>query len=54
MFSELKGKERGAVDKLNAAKAPAAKVRAFELAYERAGAKHYPSRNQWVAVALDA
>ncbi|RWN78082.1 MAG: hypothetical protein EOS02_09995 [Mesorhizobium sp.] len=54
MFSELKGSERGAIGKLKAAKSLAGKVKAFELAYERAGAKHYPSRNQWAAVALDA
>ncbi|TPM06756.1 MULTISPECIES: phage tail tip lysozyme [unclassified Mesorhizobium] len=54
MFSELKGPERAAIGKLVAAKSLAAKVKAFELAYERAGAKHYPSRNQWAAVALDA
>ncbi|WP_147377487.1 phage tail tip lysozyme [Mesorhizobium jarvisii] len=54
MWSELKGPERAAIGKLVAAKGLAAKVKAFELAYERAGAKHYPSRNQWAAVALDA
>lgn len=54
MFSELKGPERAAIGKLKAAKSLAGKVKAFELAYERAGAKHYPSRNQWAAVALDA
>lgn len=54
MFSELKGPERKAIAKLKAAKGLAAKVKAFELAYERAGVKHYPSRNQWAAIALEA
>jgi hypothetical protein len=51
LFSELKGPERKAIDRLKAAKGLNAKVKAFELAYERAGAgtKHYASRNQWAA-----
>ncbi|ESY09708.1 hypothetical protein X752_13970 [Mesorhizobium sp. LNJC398B00] len=54
LFSELKGAYRGAIAKLVAAKGLNAKVKAFELAYEQAGAKHYASRNQWAAIALDA
>ncbi|RUU60843.1 hypothetical protein EOC99_20995, partial [Mesorhizobium sp. M7A.T.Ca.TU.009.01.1.1] len=54
VFSELKGSYRGAIPKLLAAKGLAAKVKVFELAYEQAGVKHYASRNQWAAIALDA
>lgn len=54
LFSELKGPYRAALDKLCAAKGLSNKVKAFELAYEQAGVKHYASRNQWAAVALDA
>ncbi|RWN47189.1 MAG: hypothetical protein EOS03_12590 [Mesorhizobium sp.] len=54
VFSELKGSYRGAIPKLQAAKGLAAKVKVFELAYEQAGVKHYASRNQWAAIALEA
>ncbi|ESY26752.1 phage tail tip lysozyme [Mesorhizobium sp. LNJC391B00] len=54
LFSELKGSYRGAIAKLQAAKGLAAKVKAFELAYEQSGKKHYASRNQWAAIALEA
>lgn len=54
LFSELKGPERKAIDRLRSASTLGGKVKAFELAYERAGVKHYESRNQWAAVALDA
>lgn len=54
LFSELKGAYRGAIAKLQAAKGLAGKVKAFELAYEQAGTKHYASRNQWAAIALEA
>jgi hypothetical protein len=54
LFSELKGPERKAIARVKAAKGLNAKVKAFELAYERAGAKHYSSRNEWAAVAFDA
>ncbi|CDX54593.1 hypothetical protein MPL1032_190167 [Mesorhizobium plurifarium] len=54
LFSELKGPYRAAIDKLVAAKTLAAKVKAFEGVYEKAGVKHYDSRNQWAAIALDA
>lgn len=52
LFNELKGSEKGAVAKTKAAKTLADKVVAFELAYERAGVKHYPSRVQWAEKAL--
>jgi hypothetical protein len=54
LFSELKGPYRAALGKLQAAKGLANKVKAFELVYEAAGVKHYDSRNQWAAIALDA
>lgn len=52
---ELRGPEKKAIGKLAAAKSLADKVKAFELAFERAGAntKHYASRNRWAAIALD-
>lgn len=54
VFVELKGPEKHAIPALLKARTLADKVKAFERAYERAGAKHYPSRNQWAAIALDA
>ncbi|MHA6690613.1 phage tail tip lysozyme [Devosia sp. A449] len=57
LFLELKGlegSEKAAIGKLVAAKGLDAKVEAFERAFLRAGVKHYPSRKQWAAVALDA
>lgn len=53
LFRELIGPEKGAVAKTKAAKGLAAKVKAFEMGYERAGVKHYPSREQWAQVALN-
>ena len=57
LFIELKGIEGGekaAIGKTVAAKGLDAKVEAFERAFLRAGVKHYPSRKQWAAIALDA
>lgn len=57
LFLELKGiegSEGGAIGKLVAAKGLDAKVETFERAFLRAGVKHYPSRKQWAALALDA
>lgn len=57
LFLELKGiegSEGKAIGRLTAAKGLDAKVEAFERAFLRAGVKHYPSRKQWAAVALDA
>lgn len=51
---ELKGSEKAAIGKTVNAKGLAAKVKAFELAFERAGVKHYDSRNRWAAIAIDA
>ncbi|HTM76343.1 MAG TPA: hypothetical protein VL133_01745 [Devosia sp.] len=57
LFLELKGiegDEGKAIGKLVAARWLDAKVEAFEKAFLRAGVKHYPSRKQWAAIALDA
>ncbi|GAA2872007.1 hypothetical protein GGQ99_000954 [Aminobacter niigataensis] len=54
VFVELKGPERHAIPALRGAIGLAAKVKAFEVAFERAGAKHYVSRNQWASLALEA
>lgn len=57
LYVELKGiegSEKAAIGKLKAAKGLDAKVEAFEKAFLRAGVKHYPSRKQWAAVAMDA
>src|SRR5690606_29853274 len=45
VFVELKGPERKAIPAVLEAVGLEAKVKAFELAFERAGAKHYASRN---------
>lgn len=54
VFVELKGPERHALDALVKARTLYEKVEAFERAYEKAGIKHYPSRNQWALIALHA
>lgn len=51
---ELKGSERGAVAKTAQANGLEAKVKAFEMAFERAGVKHYDSRIKWAKAALAA
>lgn len=54
LIVELTGSEKAAVKAVKAAKSLAAKVKAFELAFERAGVKHYESRNRWAAIAIEA
>lgn len=54
LFVELTGSEKGAVAKTKAAVGLQAKTKAFEMAFERAGVKHYPSRYQWAEKALKA
>ncbi len=54
VFVELTGEYAYAIAAVKKAVGLANKVKAFELAYERAGVKHYPSRNQWAAIALEA
>lgn len=54
LFIELKGPEKAAIAKTVTASGLEAKVIAFERAFERAGVKHYPSRQHWAQIALDA
>lgn len=54
LVHELKTTERRAIDKTKAAKSLLDKVQAFEMAYERAGVKHYLSRNKWAEIAREA
>lgn len=54
VFVELSGPEAHAIGALTDAKTLYQKVKAFELAFERAGVKHYASRNQWALIALHA
>jgi hypothetical protein len=57
LFIELKGiegSETAAIPRMIAAKGLDAKVIAFELAFLRAGVKHYPERQRWARIALDA
>src|SRR3990167_830331 len=51
---ELRGPEKAAIPATKKAKGLAAKVRAFELNFERAGVKHYQSRTKYAADALEA
>ncbi|MGL4811211.1 MAG: phage tail tip lysozyme, partial [Beijerinckiaceae bacterium] len=48
--------EKKAIPAVKRARGLAAKVKAFELAFERASPKHkhYPSREKWAGIALDA
>lgn len=52
LFVELTGSEKGAVAKTKAAVGLYPKTKAFEMAFERAGVKHYPSRYEWADKAL--
>lgn len=54
LFIELKGPESKAIDKTKRAPTLKDKVVAFEVNFERAGVKHYPSRLVWAQKALDA
>ena len=54
LFVELKGDEKRAIPAVKKATTLAGKVKAFEMAFERAGIKHYDSRNVWAQRALDA
>ena len=51
---ELRHDEKTAIPRMKAAKALSNKVVEFELGYERAGVKHYPSREKWANIALEA
>lgn len=54
LFVELMGSEKAAIPAVKAAVGLAAKVKAFEMKFERAGIKHYDSRNNYAAQALKA
>jgi hypothetical protein len=54
LWVELHGDEAGALPKLKAAKGLSAKVIAFEQGFERAGVKHYPSRQEYARIAMAA
>lgn len=55
LFVELKGAEGiKAIPRTVRAKRLEDKVKAFELAFLRAGVKHYASRTAWARIALDA
>lgn len=54
LFLELKGPEAKAIAAVKAAGTLKQKVIAFELAFERAGVKHYDSRVRWAMRALAA
>jgi hypothetical protein len=54
LIHELKGPEKRAVSAVKNAPTLAQKVIAFEKAYERAGVKHYDSRQAWALKALAA
>jgi hypothetical protein len=54
LWNELKGSERAAIPAVQHAVGLENKVRAFEMAFERAGIKHYESRNEWAERALNA
>lgn len=51
LFRELVGAEKAAVRAVKAAKTLRAKVEAFEAEFERAGVKHYDSREAWAKLA---
>ena len=52
LFRELIGPEKAAIPALKRASGLRAQVIAFEVAYERAGVKHYDSRLVWAERAL--
>ena len=54
LFVELTGTEKRAIPALKSATGIYAKVKAFEAAFERAGVKHYASRNTYADEALAA
>jgi hypothetical protein len=54
LFVELAGSEKAAIAAVKRPGSLSDKVKAFELAFERAGVKHYESRLRWAEVALAA
>ena len=53
LLVELRGSEAVAIMKMRKAGNLHSKVVAFEMAFERAGVKHYDSRVRWANIALD-
>lgn len=54
LWVELNGDESNAIPALRAAVSLDDKVIAFEKAFLRAGVKHYPERQRWAKIALEA
>jgi hypothetical protein len=54
LFVELSTSEHAGIKAVKKPGSIADKVKAFEMNFERAGVKHYPSRNAWAARALEA
>lgn len=54
LFVELSGTYRNAIAAVKRAGSLPDKVKAFELAFERAGIKHYERRNEWARRATEA
>jgi hypothetical protein len=54
LFVELTGSEKAAIAAVKRPGSLVDKVKAFELAFERAGVKHYESRLRWAEIALAA
>lgn len=54
LFVELKGPESAAVNAVKRAKGLVGKTKAFEMAFERAGIKHYANRIFWAQQAMSA
>lgn len=54
LWVELHGSEKHAIPAVKKAKGLRNKVIAFERAFERAGVKHYDSRERWAEMALQA
>jgi hypothetical protein len=54
LFTELKTTEKGAVPAVKRAKGLVGKTKAFEMAFERAGVKHYANRIFWAQQAMSA
>lgn len=52
LFAELKGSEKAAIEALKKTSTIKEGVEAFERKFERAGVKHYPSRERWANIAL--
>lgn len=54
LFLDLSGDYKNAIAAVKKAQGLEAKVQAFEQTFEKAGIKHYESRNLWAARALEA